>query len=295
MLKRIKKYLSQRNAHRDIEYFYNNFSILLPPGHLLPLYQKEHKRYDRFLPHLVSYLEDQKTVIDIGANVGDTLAGMFDGNPNLHYICIEPDSLFSSYLEKNIKRIQDFFSLAKISNVKALIGKSVNNVLLDGTGGTKHAVFVSDNLKVNQDLIESKLLDTIICELNCKNVHLLKTDIDGFDWDAIDSASQLLSNQQPMIFFECQYDKDYQIVNYQKTIGYLNSIGYSDWTIFDNFGEIILRTDNIQNIFLLVNLIYKGLIETIESSWDSESKEVSEFSEEYDENEKSLKVTNKDH
>jgi hypothetical protein len=37
----------------------------------------------------------------------------------------------------------------------------------------------------------------------------------------------------------------------------------------------------------LVNLIYKGLIETIESSWDSEYKEVSEFSEEYDENVKS--------
>jgi len=37
----------------------------------------------------------------------------------------------------------------------------------------------------------------------------------------------------------------------------------------------------------LVNLIFKGLIETIESSWDSESKEVSEFSEEYDENEES--------
>jgi hypothetical protein len=45
----------------------------------------------------------------------------------------------------------------------------------------------------------------------------------------------------------------------------------------------------------LVNLIYKGLIETIESSWDSESKEVSEFSEEYYEEKESLIVTKKDH
>lgn len=257
MFKKIKKYFLRKKARKDVEYHYKNFSILLPPDHLLPLYQKEHKRYDRFLPHLAKYIEEQKTVIDIGANVGDTLAGMFNENQKLNYICIEPDTFFSSYLEKNIKRIQEFFHSAKISNVKSLVGKAISNVLLEGAGGTKHAVFASNGIPLDQHLIKSKLLDTIILDLNCKNVRLLKTDIDGFDWDAIDSASQLLLDQQPMIFFECQYDKDYQITNYQKTITHMNSIGYHNWTIFDNFGEIILRTDNFQNIFQIMNYVWK--------------------------------------
>lgn len=257
MFKKIKKYFFRKKARKDVKYHYKNFSILLPPDHLLPLYQKEHKRYDRFLPHLAKYIEEQKTVIDIGANVGDTLAGMFNENQKLNYICIEPDTFFSSYLEKNIKRIQEVFHSAKISNVKSLVGKAISNVLLEGAGGTKHAVFASNNIPLDQHLIKSKLLDTIILDLNCKNVRLLKTDIDGFDWDAIDSASQLLLDQQPMIFFECQYDKDYQITNYQKTITHMNSIGYHNWTIFDNFGEILLRTDNFQNIFQIMNYVWK--------------------------------------
>lgn len=257
MFRKIRKYFLQKKARKDVEYHYKNFSILLPPDHLLPVYQKEHKRYDRFLPHLAKYIEEQKTVIDIGANVGDTLAGMFNENQKLNYICIEPDAFFSSYLEKNIKRIQEFFHSAKISNVKSLVGKAISNVLLEGAGGTKHAVFASNSIPSDQHLIKSKLLDTIILDLNCKNVRLLKTDIDGFDWDAIDSASQLLLDQQPMIFFECQYDKDYQITNYQKTITHMNSIGYHNWTIFDNFGEIILRTDNFQNIFQIMNYVWK--------------------------------------
>lgn len=257
MFRKIRKYFLRKKARKDVEYHYKNFSILLPPDHLLPLYQKEHKRYDRFLPHLAKYIEEQKTVIDIGANVGDTLAGMFNENQKLNYICIEPDVFFSSYLEKNIKRIQEFFHSAKISNVKSLVGKAISNVLLEGVGGTKHAVFASNSIPSDQYLIKSKLLDTIILDLSCKNVRLLKTDIDGFDWDAIDSASQLLLDQQPMIFFECQYDKDYQITNYQKTITHMDSIGYHNWTIFDNFGEIILRTDNFQNIFQIMNYVWK--------------------------------------
>ena len=66
-----------------IEYKYNDFSILLPADHMLPLYQKVHKKYDKFLPHLVKYIKNYSTIIDVGANCGDTLAGMVDANKNI--------------------------------------------------------------------------------------------------------------------------------------------------------------------------------------------------------------------
>lgn len=59
-----------------IEYHYKEYSIKLPANHMLPVYQKYHPKYDRFLPHLVKYIEPSDTVIDVGANVGDTLAGI---------------------------------------------------------------------------------------------------------------------------------------------------------------------------------------------------------------------------
>src|ERR1700723_972882 len=89
------------------EYRYRNFSIRLPADHLLPFYQSMYGTYDKFLPHLVRYLEPQATVIDVGANCGDTLAGMYDANDRLNYICVEPDEVFFRYLSENAARMRN--------------------------------------------------------------------------------------------------------------------------------------------------------------------------------------------
>ena len=123
-----------------MEYHYDNFSILLPVEHMLPQYQQKHVKYDRFLPHLGSYIEDKATVIDVGANCGDTLAGMVEKNPNATYVCIEPDATFFNYLETNIIRMKQALKNISVHTVKTLVGRSVTNVSLEGTGGTKHAV-----------------------------------------------------------------------------------------------------------------------------------------------------------
>src|ERR1700733_8209743 len=88
------------------ECHYRGFSITLPAEHFLPLYRSIHRTYDRFLPHLVRYLESNTTVIDVGANCGDTLAGMYDANNQLKYLCIEPDDVFFDYLSENAERMR---------------------------------------------------------------------------------------------------------------------------------------------------------------------------------------------
>ena len=50
-----------------------DYYILLPPEHKLPEYQAKGRLYDRFLPTLCLALpQDGETIIDLGANVGDT-------------------------------------------------------------------------------------------------------------------------------------------------------------------------------------------------------------------------------
>ncbi|MDK9721264.1 MAG: FkbM family methyltransferase [Rhodospirillales bacterium] len=234
-----------------IEYGYTNFSIKLPANHMLPAYQQAHKKYDRFLPHLAKYMNHLDTIIDVGANVGDTLAGMVEQNPEANYICIEPDDLFYQYLEENIERIKIYKMDLKIRTIKALIGKNVSSVTLEGNKGTKHATGIGTGN------IASVTLDEIISQTSYDNIRLLKTDVDGFDYDVLDSSISAIEKHKPMIFFECQFDYEYQKNGYAKTFSSLSSAGYCDWTIFDNFGEVILRTDDIAIIMQLLDYVWK--------------------------------------
>lgn len=223
---------------------------MLPADHKLPLYQREHPRYDRFLPHLAKRLEGDGAIIDVGANCGDTLAGMVVENAKLKYICIEPDSDFHRRLLLNITHIKKFRPNLDVVTVKHLVGSSLANVSLEGVGGTKHAV-------VGKGTQTAIPLDEILKDITCPPVRLLKIDVDGFDYDVIDSARGLLLMQHPIIFFECQYDFEYQKIGFEKTIEWLSSIGYTDWTMFDNFGEVMLRAHDVRQVHHLMQYVWR--------------------------------------
>ena len=234
-----------------IEYRYGDFSILLPFDHLMPEYQKNFAKYDRFLPHLVQHLSSDATVVDIGANVGDTLAGMVEKNPYSSFVCIEPDNEFFSYLVDNIDRIKRMRPQLNVLAVQALVGKTISGASLVGVGGTKHAV-VND-----KGGIKSQLLDEILAELpDVSNVRLLKSDVDGFDYDVIDSSFSTINKYGPMVFLECFCEFDYQKEGYKKTLSSLEICGYIDWTVFDNFGEFVLRTNDVGIVFQLIEYVW---------------------------------------
>lgn len=243
-LVKVKVFLGIKLTHR-----YKDFFIKLPAYHFLPVYQRIHPKYDRFLPHLVKYFPNESSIVDVGANCGDTLAGMVDKNPKLQYICVEPDQDFYDELQSNIYRIKEAHPNLNVVIKKNLVGKSIKNVSLDGFGGTKHAV-------VGMGSLMTKSLDEILGEINPTTVRLLKSDVDGFDYDVIDSARKFIESKHPIIFFECQNNFEYQKKGFEGTIAWLKSIGYIDWVLFDNFGELVLRTDNIENVYQLINYVW---------------------------------------
>jgi FkbM family methyltransferase len=236
----------------DIQYQYNSFSIMLPAEHLLPSYQKRHKLYDRFLPHLVKYLAPGSTVVDVGANCGDTLAAMYESNRSLAFICVEPDQMFFKYLENNVLRIREFDENATIKTVNSLVGKHITSASLEGNGGTRRAV-VCDRI-----IAESSLsLDDILSQGKVTHIRLLKSDVDGFDYDVIDSAESIIEADAPILFFECQFDQAFQKIGYEKMIAILEVKGYGEWVIFDNYGEVVLRTGDIQIVKQLFDYVWR--------------------------------------
>lgn len=236
----------------SVEYKVGSYSISLPAYHLLPLYQKQHRLYDRFLPHLAGLLEANSVVVDVGANCGDTVVAMYEANRVLNYVCIEPDEVFFSYLTRNISRLKKNDVNASINAVRALVGKSVDGVVLDGSGGTKRAVFSNEST-----FISSKTLDAIVAAKSLQKVRLLKSDVDGFDFDVLDSASLTLNSNFPILYFECDVYQESQKNGFQVTIENLWKIGYKKWIVFDNFGDVVFRDASVKQVHQLIDYIWR--------------------------------------
>ena len=251
MLRRVRgKPAATRNV--PFEYACGGASILLTPDHMLPVYQAEHRLYDRFLPIAAKCLEPDTVVVDVGANCGDTLASMVAANPLLRFACIEPDDRFFALLTENRKRIAVVYPETQITLIKSLVGLTVKSAVLSGTGGTRGAKPL-DPLNKTQaapDVQQSATLDALLehSDLRSKRVRLLKSDVDGYDFDVLDSAASTIATHTPLVFFECQYDNDAQRAGFSSTLRSFVQRQYANFWLFDNFGNPLLGTRDLATV-----------------------------------------------
>lgn len=263
LLKRVMKSLRKNiisnifagaeNSRELIEYDFSRVSILMPRSHRLGEYKSRHRLYDRFLPHLAKYLPSGAAVVDVGANVGDTLAAMYCENPTLDFICIEPDDEFFSLLEANAKRIRDLDPAASIASIKMLVGASKEAVVLKGSGGTKTAVSFDEG----GTAMTRRALDDLPEPIREKEICLIKSDVDGYDYDVIESGFELINRHRPILFFECQFDHEFQKESYERLINSLFAMGYDSAVVFDNFGEVMIRTERVADIVQLFGYLWR--------------------------------------
>ena len=119
--------------------YIGNKKIILPPGHLLSLYESVYPKYDRFLPTVIGKIKENEVIIDIGANIGDTLFRLLNINTRPYYYCIEADNFFFEYLQKNKKSL-DVNIQNKIILIKTLVGDQLQGNLSETTTGTKSLI-----------------------------------------------------------------------------------------------------------------------------------------------------------
>jgi FkbM family methyltransferase len=234
---------------QKIKYRLGSLFIFLPARHTLPYFLKLHRNYDRFLPHFVNFLDDGAVVIDVGANVGDTLALMVSENPRLSYIAIEGSEKFFQFLSLNVELIKKQSSVVDIEIVNALVGTNLESLELkeyQGTAALRPAV----GLKLRQIP-----LDHVIAISDSPRIDLIKIDTDGFDFSVIESANDVINRTQPCIFFELQFDYTWQIEGYSRVLRNLNSRGYTSWTFFDNFGSLLLTTEDFNIVVDLMRYL----------------------------------------
>jgi len=204
-----------------MKYQLGSLLIEMTDRHTLPYYQQQHKLYDRFLPHLAKSLTG--SVIDVGANVGATMAAMAQANPQLDFFCAEPQEHNYVALQQNKKIVEDKLQ-TKVRIMKNTIG----------------TVGVS--------------LNAVVEEFDYKP-DLIKVDVDGMDYDVLNSYK---FDQQPMLYFEADYQTETQLELFKKLIYDLNVRGYTKYFLFDNFGAFMgaVEHDEINHIDYLFDYIW---------------------------------------
>jgi FkbM family methyltransferase len=227
-----------------------SLKIILSPDHNLSLYSKLYPEYDKFISTIVKNFPKNTSVLDIGANVGDTVCRLIQSNRKLHYYCIEADDFFFNYLNLNINNFKKKFPY-KIDLIKLLVGQKLQGKLI-GNHGTKSLLVDSKSSDINK-VLKSKKLDEIIIKYNIRNISLIKCDVDGYDYNVIFSGINYIKKYTPDIFFEYHKLNKSSQVNYISIINTLFDIGYKNWTILNNYGKIIFNKINKYDLITLIN------------------------------------------
>jgi len=227
----------------------DTLKIILPPDHNLSLYNNLYPEYDKFLCKVVVNLPQNSSVLDIGANVGDTVGRLIQSNNKLNYYCIEADNFFFDYLNLNVKNFKKIVS-CKITSIKLLVGLDLQGELI-GNNGTKSLLESKNNSNIK--IIKSKKLDQIIIEYNIKNISLIKCDTDGYDYNIIFSGISYIKKNTPDIFFEYHYLNKSTQASYIEVINILFEIGYKKWTVISNYGEVLFNRINKEDLINLIN------------------------------------------
>lgn len=220
----------------------NHQVFVSPFSHKLPFYQKEFPLYDRQLSKLCFYMKEKLgkslNIIDIGANVGDTVVNI--GLKDAFYLCIEGDNSFSKYIKYNLRHYNYVLENVFLSDTDEITSYTINS-----SNGTGHLV-QSHSGDCNIPLLT---LDNLFQRKYSQYpVDLLKIDTDGFDFKVIRGAKQLVQKCHPLIFFEWvkSFLED-QGEDPLSIFPFLYNCGYSRLILFDNFGnpiDVVLMDDD---------------------------------------------------
>jgi FkbM family methyltransferase len=225
---------ARRSDGAFFRYDVRGFKLHLPTTHTLPHYQAAHRLYDRFLGVLGDHLPDDSLVIDIGANIGSSAAALC-GTGRKQVICIEGSSNFFQMLAVNAKLIEARGH--RITCVRAIVGPEQETGFVAETDSTGKTVLSKSGTPM-QSLDE-------ISRKSCPNGSfpiLIKIDTDGYDAAVIASGKRTILEYGPLLFWENEILTENDLRQYFDAYDFLAESAYTNFTVFDNFGNIMFSS-----------------------------------------------------
>jgi FkbM family methyltransferase len=174
------------------------------------------------------------TFIDIGANIGDSVAFLRQ-ETDFPILCIEGDNFYFGLLKQNLGTCPHiYFEQVYLSN-KTDSGQWT--VIQEN--GTARLIPSS-----SQTLAIKTLMEVLKDYPTFQASKMIKLDTDGFDCCILRGAVDFLKTAKPVIFFE--YDPYFLEQNHDDGLSifpYLKSLGYQSLFIYDNCGDYMVSLD----------------------------------------------------
>ena len=219
-----------------VELKVGNQTIKTPLSHQLRKNVVIYPDYNFNLPRIIKYasgfVRDIK-IIDIGANIGDTVA-FIKNSSDAPILCIDGDEKYLRLLKENVSVYNN------ISICHALVGSETkeSNIKLVTERGT---AYVTESTEV----IKTRSLQNILEEFSdFKDSKVLKVDTDGYDTLILRGCQGYLEKVKPILFFE--FDP-FLITNNNDNpfdfILYLKACGYRYLMFYVNTGDFLFSCD----------------------------------------------------
>jgi len=234
-----------------------NFSLgahrlRVPLSHELPFYKRRLPDYALNLGKVSLHARckyPDLTMIDVGANVGDSVA-IVRNYSDRPIFCLEGEPRFFQLLQENTRHLpaveieQTFIGAVgdHVSSVSA--GRGNARVRLGSAPSRANICTLSEALSRHPRFASAKLL---------------KIDAEGFDCRIIAAEAEFLHRAKPVLFFE--YDpKSCELVGQEAfpVFAQLSSLGYSTVVIYQNVGRYLmsLNLDQLDALEDLHHFIY---------------------------------------
>jgi FkbM family methyltransferase len=233
-LKNLFRLSKKQSQYKEVQV--GQFKLIADSNHPIEEYLTLHRYYSRNLPRIAKLITQafpKSSIIDVGANIGDTVALLRSIGVDNFIYCIEGEPNYFELLKKNLDQFKN------TSATKTYLGEEnkVEQVGFVSKEGTS---------KLNiQDGKETAIikLDTFIEQQNISGVKLLKTDTDGFDFKILRGGLNFIKTQKPVLFFE--YDADFLTEQGDDGVSMFDQLSHADYgqaLFYDNVGKLLLST-----------------------------------------------------
>ncbi len=253
LLKKLRTLLSHITDPLVV-YDLDGTELLIPFSHNLPLHRDKYHQYSknlgRIAKEVLSKYEDSG-IVDIGANIGDTVA-ILRSQTHCPILCIDGDDQFFKILQKNTARTEDIY--IEHAFIYSATEEVAGNLISDR--GTARLV----QTNTHKSLQARVLSEVLAAHPEFPTPKLVKIDTDGLDPYIVQSEIDLFARLKPVIFLE--YDP--HLFNQHGDSGFdlfekLQDIGYAYAVVYENTGEYLASVD-LSNKRLLADIhhLYSG-------------------------------------
>ncbi len=198
------------------------------------------------ISHFVRNLKPGDVVLDVGANIGQfAVVAASTVGPTGKVFAVEAGSTAYGMLTKNIEENH-------LTNVKALHLAAWDSETTLHLGGVREDMLgwgkVQHEANSQTEAVPARRLETVLEELGCTHVDVIKIDIEGAELRAMEGMARLFSHHPPrLVYCEIANNHDAYGAKAEDLVAFFTSRGYRG-LLLDDAGPVPLDISIFQQI-----------------------------------------------